>query len=140
MAELGKEVCCRRCMYCRQIVGSHNRISRRLYRQNRLRYPPCPFMKTSFNGASIIFGYVLWVIWGVLGCKQSQTNNWPPLLAKQIAIPSLPHLENQSHLSINVFWTCSLGNMGCNRLQSVINELLAAFIGKRNSEKLPALS
>jgi hypothetical protein len=53
---------------------------------------------------------------------------------------SLPHHENERQRSINDSWSCILGNLLGERLQIVINEVLAFFIGKTDSEKLPAPS
>jgi len=57
---------------------------------------------------------------------------------KQIPIPSQPHVENEHQWSINDCWLCILGNVGGNRLQTVLNKVLAAFIGKRECDMLPA--
>jgi len=43
---------------------------------------------------------------------------------------SLPNVENVHQLSINNFWSCILGNMNGHWVQAVINDVLAAFIGK----------
>jgi len=45
---------------------------------------------------------------------------------------------NEGQQRVNNSWTCILGNLGGDGLQTVINEVLAAFIGKRDMEKLPA--
>src|SRR5713226_2907198 len=96
--------------------------------------------KMSVHGASTIFGHASWEITPPIGCIQSQRNFWPPLLTKQTAIPSLPHHENEHQRSVNDFWSCVLGNHTSDRLYSVINEFLAAFIGKTDSNTLPAPS
>jgi len=48
--------------------------------------------------------------------------------------------QNERQWSINDSWSCILGNLGGDRFQIVINEVLAPFIGKRGSETLPAPS
>jgi len=48
-------------------------------------------------------------------------NNLPPLLAKQIAMPSLPHQEDKGQRNVNGCWSCSMGNLGVDGLQYVIN-------------------
>jgi len=53
---------------------------------------------------------------------------------------SLPHHENECQRSVNDSWSCILGDLVGDRLQIVINEVLAAFIGKRDSKTLPAPS
>jgi len=57
--------------HCRLVAGSHTGIIGHLYRQNRLRYPPCPILNMSINGASMIVGHVSWVRWATTGCKQA---------------------------------------------------------------------
>jgi len=46
--------------------------------------------------------------------------------------------QNERQRSVNDSWSCIMGNLGGDRLQIVINEVLAAFIGKRATEMLPA--
>ena len=48
--------------------------------------------------------------------------------------------QNEHQHSVNDSWLYILGNLGDDRLQIVINIVLVAFIGKRESEMLPALS
>jgi len=84
----------------------------------------------SVNGESKIFVHESWVITPPIRCSQSYRNLWPPLYAKQIAIPSLPHLENECHQSVNNILSCILGNHTADRLHSVIEEFLATVIGK----------
>ena len=49
----------------------------------------------------------------------------------------LPHHEIERQWSVNDSWSCILGNMGGDRLQIVINEVLAAFIGKEEVTRSP---
>jgi len=58
----------------------------------------------------------------------------------RFAIPSLPHLENEQQWSVNNSWSCIFGKLGGDRLQIVINGILAASIGKRECETLHASS
>jgi hypothetical protein len=53
---------------------------------------------------------------------------------------SLPHYENERQRSVNDSWSCILGFLWGDRLQIVINEVLASFIGKTDSGTLPAPS
>jgi len=53
---------------------------------------------------------------------------------------SLPHTENECQLSINDFGLSILHNLSGNWLKTSIKEVLAAFCGKNNSDKLPAPS
>jgi len=48
--------------------------------------------------------------------------------------------HNESQRSVNDSWSCILGNLWGDRLYIVINEVLAAFIGKRDSKVLSAPS
>jgi hypothetical protein len=48
--------------------------------------------------------------------------------------------QNERQWSVNDSWSCILDNLGGDRLRVAINEVLAAFIGKTNSEMLPAPS
>jgi len=59
-------------------------------------------------------------------------------LIKKREIHSLPHAENETQQSVNNFWSCIMGNLSGAWLQTFINEVLAALIGKRESHMLPA--
>jgi len=48
--------------------------------------------------------------------------------------------QNECQRSVNNSWSCILGNLVGDRFQIVINEVLAAFIGKRECKTLPAPS
>jgi hypothetical protein len=61
-------------------------------------------------------------------------------IGKQNLLPSLYHLENERHRSVNNHWWCIFGHVGGISLQIVRNEVLTAFIGKRESTILPAPS
>jgi hypothetical protein len=52
----------------------------------------------------------------------------------------MPHLESDYQHSVNDCCSCILGNLGGNMLYTVINKVLAAFIGKRESNMLSAQS
>jgi len=65
---------------------------------------------------------------------------WPSEWSIRIDTRTLPHPQNESQWSVNNSWSCILGNLGGDRLQIVINEVLAAIIRKRESEMLPAPS
>jgi hypothetical protein len=52
--------------------------------------------------------------------------------------PFQPHRENERQQSVNYFWSGVMGNLGGDRFHIVINSLLAAFMGKSESESLPA--
>ena len=53
---------------------------------------------------------------------------------------SLPHQENECQRNVNDSWSSILGNLWGDWLLIVINEVLAAFIGKREDEMLHAPS
>jgi len=65
---------------------------------------------------------------------------WPPLWSNRGETPSLPHPGNESQQWVNNCWSCILGNLSGHRLQIVITEVLASFIGKTRSNTLPAPS
>jgi hypothetical protein len=48
----------------------------------------------------------------------------------------MPDLENLHQPSVNHCWSYIVGNLGCHMLHTVINEVLAAFIGQMDSETL----
>jgi len=48
--------------------------------------------------------------------------------------------QNERQWSINYSWSCILGNLWGDRLHIVINEVMAAFIGERDSKELTAPS
>jgi len=45
--------------------------------------------------------------------------------------------QNERQRSVNIFWSCIIGNLLGDRLRPFINALLAGFIGKRVSLTLP---
>jgi hypothetical protein len=47
-----------------------------------------------------------------------------------MASRTLPHHANERQRSVNYFWLCIIGNLSCELLHSVINAVMAAFIGK----------
>jgi len=59
-------------------------------------------------------------------------------IIKKIETHSLPHHENERQQSINDVWCCILANLSGDWLQTFINELLPTFIGKGDSDMLPA--
>jgi hypothetical protein len=48
--------------------------------------------------------------------------------------------QNERQRSVNDSWSWILDNLGGDRLRLAINKVLAALIGKTNSETLPAPS
>ena len=117
-------------------VVIHNRGIGFVYRWNLYWHTPNLTRKMSIND----FGHASWVITPPTRCSQSWRNYRLPLSTKQIAIPSLPHLENECQQSVNNIWSCFLGNHTADRLQSVIKEFSAAFISKTDCNTLPAPS
>jgi hypothetical protein len=65
---------------------------------------------------------------------------WLRLYAKRTVNHSLPHYENERQERVNNSWSCMLGNLWSDRLHIVINEVLAAYRGKTDSNMLSALS
>jgi hypothetical protein len=97
-------------------------------------------IKMSVNGMSTIFGFASLVIRVVSGCGLTYLAYWPPLSYKEVATCSLPHPENEHQQSVNDFWFCIIGNQSCEWLWAFINGVLAAFVGQRESDMLPAPS
>jgi len=64
----------------------------------------------------------------------------PPLYSKKWETNSPHHPGNERQWSVNDFWSCILGNQSGDWLRTVINGVLATFIGKRGSDRLPAPS
>jgi len=63
-----------------------------------------------------------------------------PLESKSTEMQSLHHPEIERQWGVNDFRSCILGNLSADRLPTVITEVLAASIGKRESYTLPAPS
>jgi hypothetical protein len=64
--------------------------------------------------------------------------NLPPLKSKSKETQFLPHPEHISKWRVNEFWSCIMCNLGGNWMQMIINEVLAAFESKRDSDTLLA--
>ena len=65
---------------------------------------------------------------------------WPPLWSKYVDKRSLTQPGNEHQQSVNDCRSCILGNQSGHRLQIVITEELASFIGRSRSDPLPAPS
>jgi len=91
----------------------------------------CHIMKMSVNGASMIFSFISWVIYVLVGCRNPFIRYCQPLLAKTTATCSLPHPENEPQWRINIVSSCISGNQGIARILVFITELLTALIGKK---------
>jgi hypothetical protein len=53
---------------------------------------------------------------------------------------SLPRYEIEHQHSVNDCWSCTLGNLQGNQLHVVINKVWVAYMGKTDSNTLPAPS
>jgi len=88
-------------------------------------------------------------------CSDQEERKWKPYKGCQINVndglrqikwlhivdtPMAKWVSMERQQSINDSWSCILGYLGGNLLQIVINEVLAALIGKRESQMLPAPS
>jgi hypothetical protein len=96
-------------------------------------------MKMSISGASTDVGSVSMIIQGPTGYELSYTCYPLPLCLKERAKRSLPNLDHEHQCLVNDYWLGILGNMRCDRLQTVVNVLSAVFIDKREIETLHAL-
>ena len=63
----------------------------------------------------------------------------PPWWSKHAETCYLPYCEYELEQSVNDCWCCILGNLRCDRLQKVIDNVLAAIIRNREMKMLPAL-
>jgi len=50
----------------------------------------------------------------------------------------MPHPEYDTHRRINDCWCCFMSNLGGDWMQMIINEVLAVFQSKRDTNTLPA--
>jgi hypothetical protein len=50
----------------------------------------------------------------------------------------MSHPEHNCHSRINDFWSCFMSNLGGDWMQMIINEVLAIFQSKRDSNMLSA--
>jgi len=50
----------------------------------------------------------------------------------------MPHPEHDSHWRVNDFWSSFMSNLGGDWMQTIINEVLAVFQSKRDSNTLSA--
>jgi len=96
--------------------------------------------RISINEVSTILGVVTQVIKNWFGRVDTWSKYWPPILAKMWATRFLPHLEHVHQQSINNFCSSIFGNLSGDWLQTVINVVLAAFIGDSETDTLPAPS
>jgi len=64
--------------------------------------------------------------------------NRPPLSLKTRDTCSVPHPEHDSHRRVKDFWSCFISNLGGDWMQTIINEVLAVFQTKRDSNTLLA--
>ena len=94
----------------------------------------------SVNRASMIIGLVRTVIKKWFGRCYILPTCCQPFSANNIGTLSLPHAGNEVRLSVKDFWLSILGNLSGDWLNTPINEILAAFGGKKNRDKLPAPS
>lgn len=94
----------------------------------------------SINRVSMIFSPASWVIRSSLDCYKRERNFLQPLLAKPITVPSLHCLDDGREWSVKDSWSCILGNLGGNWFQTVTNKVLAALIGKTETDMLAAPS
>jgi len=64
--------------------------------------------------------------------------NRPPLSLKTRDTRCMPHPEHDSHRRVHDFWSGFMSNLGGDWMQTIINEVLAVFQAKRDSNTLPA--
>jgi len=76
----------------------------------------------------MIFGFASLLISVFNGCRLSFIEYWLLSLDREIVACSLPHHDNECQWSVNDFWFYNFGNLSCEWLQAVINEVLAACV------------
>jgi len=64
--------------------------------------------------------------------------NRPPLSLKTRNASSMPHPEHDSHRRVHDVSSCFMSNLGGDWMQTIINEVLAVFQAKRDSNTCPA--
>ena len=64
--------------------------------------------------------------------------NQLPLSLKTRDTSSMPNPEHGGQWRVIDFWSCVLSNVGGDWMQTIINEVLAVFPPKRDSNTLPA--
>jgi len=70
--------------------------------------------------------------------KAAKTPKMPYYAKSDDNILWIRQWHNECQHSVNDFWPCTMGNLSGDWLQPFINEKLAGYIGKRESDKLPA--
>ena len=91
------------------------------------------YIKLSVNGASTICGFISTVINQWLGRCYAYWTYWHLLFAKELAIRSPPHSYHERQWSVNNLWSCKYSNSQVTCSLLCITDVLAAFIGKRDS-------
>jgi len=108
------------------------------YKQKRQQHGHHLILKMSVNRASTISSVASWVIYIPISCRLPFIRYWQPLLSETTATYSLPHPENDCQWSVNNLWFCKYGNQTMIWLLFRITDVLAAYIGKRDSNMATA--
>jgi len=61
--------------------------------------------------------------------------SWQPFHLTQRMTHTLPHHETERQQSVNIIWSCILGNQGFVHIGALITELLTAFIAKNAMDR-----
>jgi len=96
------------------------------------------YIKMIVNRASKICGLVGTVNELCFGCCCAQSAYWHLLYENETATRSPHHSVNQRQRSIYYMWSCKYGNWSVIWLWLCITDVLAAFIGKRDINKVTA--
>jgi hypothetical protein len=119
------------------IVFTYNWSIGHLHRQ----YEYCRFdynLTLRVHGVSMIFGKVSEVIGQWYTDWYAQPTCWPPLPAKEEPTQSLTHSEHEHQWCVNDLWSCKYGNSIVIWLLLCTTDVLAAYIGKRESNMVTA--
>ena len=77
-----------------------------------------------------LWGVLLYLVLSVLREVMAGHIAYGRLHVTEYVFPDVPNPETELRQSVNNRWSCILGNLADDRLQSIIKALLAACIGK----------
>jgi len=106
--------------------------------QKRKQHAHRPILSMSVKGTSTISGLVSTVIHEWLGYCYAWQTYWPLWLATEIATWSPPHFQHECQQSVNDLWSCKYGDSQVTWSLLCITDVLAACIGKRDSNTVTA--
>jgi len=118
----------------------HNRWIDFLFRHKNMWYCHYPFLEISVNWALSIYSFPSYIIYVLISGNNSYTMYWQSFQAQQYLMSVLPHHENESQQSIIDLYCFKSGNQNVIWLWLNIMNVMAAFIGNRDSDMVIAPS